>query len=188
MHNNLKTIKRMPKKGEPFIIEASNVNQFFLDSNRVITSEKIDSKLLKDNYLLFTYLGDGLAREYYSSEIFQLIFDSNIKFNNIKSYNKSYESVDNKISYYDDYKKVLKNPLLLTINKDTNIYECDKKTMDLINKNISIKRQLGNHIEELDIIAREILKIHMSEIIKKDYEDALAENVVYKLKKDFDIK
>ena len=185
MHNNIKTKEIMPKKGEMFAICANDIKQFYIDSKRVITDEKVNSNIIKNKYLSFMYLGDGLARETYSSEIFQLIFDKDIKFNKIKTYNKNYELIENKMNYYKDYKKILKNPLLLYIDENTKMYEYNKEIIKLINKDAKEKRIIGKHIEELNMIAKEILKIHMNGIIKKDYEDALSENSVYTLKKTF---
>ena len=170
--NKLEMIKgTLPKKGEKFIYSASNISEMTIDTFCVnsFKDNQIKSDFLMNKYLLFTYLGYGLAREYYSSEIFNIIMEDGISNEILLNYFSFYKKgilKDEKL-FIDDYNRFIKYPLLIsTVEgfKEKRIYKFNKYAREIIEDEQRIDTTIIRVIEEKERIARDNLIKSMNEI------------------------
>lgn len=187
----MKIIDRVPKKGEYFVYKANNIRKFVIDEqsqhyNYVLSDMYIDNEKLDDRYLLFIYLGDGLAREISSSTIFNLIMLNDYKEDNLLVKVPGYLNYSNEDykNFYRGYKKVLRNPLLIKTSqyfKKKSIYEVDDEVKEILQKNNY--KDLSKIISLLNSTAQYKLQTQFNQIINDDYAKAFKENIKYTLKK-----
>lgn len=188
----MEIMDRIPKKGEYFAYQAKNIRKFTIDEQSeyndcysyVLKDVYVDSELLDDTYLLFMYLGNGLARECSSSTIFNLLMLSDrnnkdllVKVPGYLDYiNKDYKT------FYEGYKKAFKNPLLIRTSqyyKKKSIYKIDDELKELIQK--KDYKKISQLIPMLESTAKLKLNAQYEQIIKNDHIKAIEEDK--KLKK-----
>jgi len=187
----MEEFKNIPKKGQLFIYSAYNISDIVIknkENDYMLTNGKIKYDLLKHKYLIFIYLGDGLAREYFSSKIFNVVITDNFDQKNILNKIPTFEDYNtSKSDFYKDYKRVLKHSLLL----HSLSYDYSKKMFkldsDMKNKILNDKDedQIVETIEQLELLSKTNLINQMNKIINNDYKSALEENRRLKLKKTF---
>ena len=156
----MKKIDSIPNKGEYFIYKIDKLNKFVFDSENgyKLLNKKIDEDTLKNKYIVFLYLGNGLAREYYTSIIFNVIDDVNYNCNDYLDFLKKFE-------------KALRHPLSISINEDTNLYSVDKNFQKkLKNYNVDPKK-IKLTIKSLENQAKKELLDEINYTIEKEVGD-----------------
>ena len=183
---------RIPTKGEVFACKLNSLKKIIIVSNgngtNYFSDSEIKSDIIGDNYLIFTYLGNGLAREYYTSNLFNVLIlndneDEDIIME-IPCY-RTYDINNNNYDFYQGYKKILRHPLAIrvsTIYLKSRLFMVDK---ELKNKVDSICDDVVIHeLNKLENEAKENLINQMNKIIYNDHKAALIENKKYTLEKN----
>ena len=169
-----------PKKGEIFGIKVDSIHKIGITKNDksdfgygFYSSHEVYEKI-KDKYLLFMYLGDGLAREKSTSIIFNIIdLKESIYWSDCINY----------IEFNDKYKRFLKNPLLIPVDDKTTLYKIDKDYKNLLEKTDKEEKMISSTITKANAQAKKSL-LYKFDILKKEaYKEALNEDAVYNLKK-----
>lgn len=173
MTNKLKVIDRTLGKGEIFVSKADNIRRIIIDDNykNMLYDEKIkDYNLLRDRYLVFMYLGSGLAREKYSSTIFNLYREADYTDENlldeIPSYRKGNSSDE---EFNKGYQKALRNPLIIITEEgylNNRVYEYNKESKEELDKNLLEEQKIGALIQKLETDARNNLMNKKEDVYK----------------------
>lgn len=188
----MKEISRIPKKGELFVYNAYNIREIIIDKDEEgykLGSKKLDEEMFLNKYLIFRYLGSGLAREYYSSKIFNFVmldsFEDKFILNEIPSFE---DKETNNVKFYKGYNQIIKNPLVIyssSYNFGEKIFEVDSHfKSELVNNSID-EEEITSKFEELEKNAKEKLLTKMNEIIGDDFKEASELNRRYNLKKTY---
>lgn len=179
--SNLEMIKgRIPKKGEKFIYCASNISEMSIDSFgvNVFKDNQVKSDFLMNKYLLFTYLGYGFAREYYSSKIFNVMMEDGINEELLLNYFSYYKKnvLKNEKLFLEDYKRFLRYPLLISTVEgynDKRFYKFNKYAREIIEDEQRIDTSIIRTLDEKERIARNNLIKAMNDINKEKEKNLL---------------
>ena len=175
MSSNLEMYKNsIPKKGDIFLYKANNINEIFIDTfyKKMFNDKKIKNDFLIGRYLLFTYLGYGYAREYFSSEIFNIVMEDGIYDKYLLNYFSFYkkEILKDEKLFLEDYNRFKKYPLLIKTKEgfsEERLYKYNKYAkglLDYTNEEINYLKQI---IEEKSNEAKNNLISSMNEIDQK---------------------
>lgn len=162
----MKKLENAPKIGEKFGIEASNLyklrlletittdygNFIRLDPEVISTFER-----LQDKYLILTYLGNGLCKEYYTQKIIPITFPIYFGMATKQPLKVNRQLLNQEV--LNEYQKALNLPLIFFVNSPTYGY---KLTTDFLAKfhqaNQGFEEEIKQTINEAEPIARETLR------------------------------
>lgn len=212
MAEELKKLEGPIKEGQIFGINSSKLCKFIMVSDDPEhTYELVTRQIfcafhtlfaLEDNYFIFKYLGNGRALEAYSGLIFtvtELVPESDGVENfpyghdedgHTKDFSIMLEDSEPRENIMNLYRKIIKNPLCISLGADSEIYEVTdsfKKCMaagEFCTSSSPIK--IAERLRQEESAAATSLINSMNIMVENDHSMANVENLIYQLKKDSD--
>ena len=187
----------LPKIGDKIFVKAEDIHRIEIVKDKESSyGYKLSSSLdnitnddenLKNRYLLFEYIGNGLYKEVFSEIIIHIafFFDDSILNDEAKKLKiPGFEcNNDNYLEFARGYRESLIHPLIIFSDRFYNygmpeIYEITDKIKKEFGQNIGFEAQIGLALYTYDDKARALLCSQMKKIIKDDLKAAYVDNVL----------
>lgn len=187
----------LPKIGDKIFVKAEDIHRIEITQDNSSSygyklSASVDNithedEILKDKYLLFEYVGDGLFKEIFSEILLHITFvldDSILNEEAKKLKMPGFECTnDNYMEFAKGYQKSLTHPLIIFsdnyYNQDiSEIFEVNDEIKNAFEKNLGLEAQIGLSLYLYEDKARAMLCSQMKRIIKEDLKSAYSDNIL----------